>query len=160
MYKQVAIAGVTAAAILGVGTAALAESGTTSGSPAPAAAASTASATHAKHAHAKHAKHADFARRALHAQYVTHGKNKTFVTHDMIRGQVTSVSGNTIVVTAADKTSETFAANSATTVRVRTAGKGAKGTVSQIATGDHVLVVGTGAGSGPYTATHILDVKK
>lgn len=155
MYKQVAIAGMTAAAILGVGTAALAESGTTSGSPAPASAASTVSANHAKHA-----KHVDFARRALHAQYVTHGKNKTFVTHDMIRGQVTSVSGNTIVVTAADKTSETFAANSATTVRVRTAGKGAKGTVSQIATGDHVLVIGTGAGSGPYTATHILDVKK
>ena len=158
MYKQVAIAGMTAAAILGVGTAALAASGTTGGSPTPAAASSTVSAKHA--GHGGHGGHAKFDRRALHGQFVTHGKNKTFVTHDVIRGQVTSVSGNTIVVTAADKTSETFVANSATTVRVRTAGKGAKGTVSQVANGDHVLVVGTGTGSGPYTATHIVDVKK
>ncbi len=158
MYKQIAIAGMTAAAIIGVGTAALAESGTTSGSPTPAAASSTASAKHA--GHGGRGWHAKFDRRALHGQFVTHGKNKSFVTHDVLRGQVSSVSGNTIVVTAADKTSETFVANSATTVRVRTAGKGAKGAISQVAHGDQVLVVGTGTGSGPYTATHIVDFKK
>jgi hypothetical protein len=157
MYRTIAIAGVTAAAIIGVGTAALAESGSTSGTPSPGSSASSGSTAGAGAHGAKGSRLGRLARHVVHGQFVT-GTAGTFVTHDVIRGQVTAVSPSSIAVKAADGTSETFVVNSATKVRVRTSGKGAAGTISQVATGDDVLVLGTGAGTA--TAQHVLDVKK
>ncbi|MDP9094928.1 MAG: hypothetical protein M3N95_18820 [Actinomycetota bacterium] len=147
MWKKIAIGGAIAAAALGTGTAALATStGSTPSSPA-------SSASSAKHPGM------GFARRALHGQWVT-GKagSSTFVTHDLIKGDVSAVSGSSITVTARDKTAQTYVVNSATKVRQRSAGKGAPSTISTVHVGDHVLVVGTGTTT--LTATGIVDVKK
>ncbi len=144
MWKKFAIAGGVCAAVVGVGGAALATSGSSStpGSPSP------SSTSGAKPAHsgpaAKHKGH-DPLRHALHAQWVTKDKGgKTFVTHDAIRGSVTAVSPTSITVQAADKKSETFHVTSTTKVRIRTNGKGAKGAISQVHTGETAVVVGTG----------------
>jgi hypothetical protein len=150
MWKKIAIGGAIAAATLGAGTAALAASGsTTSGTPAP-----TTAAAGAKH-HAGKA----LARRALHGQWVT-GKagSTTFTTHDQIRGEVTAVSPTSITVKSLDKVSQTYVVNSATKVRMRSAGKGAASSISQVKTGDQVVVLGTGTST--LTAGGILDVKK
>jgi len=145
MWKKIAIAGGVCAAVAGIGTAAVATSGSLAVSGAPSS--------------AKDGTHADKAlRHALHAQWVTQDKDKSFVTHDAIRGQVTAVSANSITVQALDKTSETYAVTSDTKVRVGAKGKGAKGAISQVHTGDAALVVGTGTTT--LTAKGILDVTK
>lgn len=152
MWKKIAIGGAVAAATLGIGTAALATSGTTtSGSPSP-------SSTSAP-AGGKHAAGRALARRALHGQWVT-GKagSTTYTTHDEIRGVVTAVTPTSITVKAMDNVSQTYAVNSDTKVRLRTAGKGAPSTFSQVKTGDHVFVIGTGTST--LTATGVLDVKQ
>jgi hypothetical protein len=150
MYRKIAVAGATAAVIIGAGTAALAESGTTtSGSPSPTSTTSSAKATTAKHA---------LLRRAVHGQIVTRNKDGQFVTHDLIRGNVTAVSTSAIQVKAADGTTQLYKVTSSTKVRVRTAGKGAPGKLSDVHVGDTVLVAGTGTGTP--TAMHIVDVKK
>jgi hypothetical protein len=148
MWKKIAIGGAIGAAALGTGTAALAASGgTTPSSPASSA---TSGAKHPGKA---------LARRALHGQWVT-GKagSSTFVTHDLIKGDVTAVSGSSVTVTARDKASQTYVVNSATKVRQRSAGKGTPSTITAVHVGDHVLVVGTGTTT--LTATGIVEVKK
>jgi hypothetical protein len=149
MWKKIAIGGAIAAAALGTGTAALAASGGTTTPSSPASSAPSG---------AKHPGKA-LARRALHGQWVT-GKagSSTFVTHDLIKGDVTAVSGSSVTVAARDRTSETYLVNSATKVRQRSAGKATPSTISTVHVGDHVLVVGTGTTT--LTATGIVDVKK
>ncbi|MGI8761788.1 MAG: hypothetical protein ACR2LF_10960 [Jatrophihabitantaceae bacterium] len=169
MYRKIAIAGATAAVIVGAGTAALAASAPgTSGTPgAPSPAGTAKSAT----AHARHGGkfRGGELRRILHGEFVTKGKDGTYVTHDVIHGQVSSVSATSIVVTAPDKTSETFAVTKDTKVRLRPVGapkpakgvkgpKAALGTISEVHQGDTVFVLGTG--SGTLTATRILDAGK
>ena len=141
MWKKIAIAGGVCVVIAGAGSAALATSGTSA--PSPTSTSSSAPSSTGKAA-AKH-RGKDALRHALHAQWVTRAKGSTtFVTHDAIRGSVTAVSPTSITVAAADKKSETFHVTSATKVRIRTNGKGAKGTISQVHTGDKALVIGTG----------------
>jgi hypothetical protein len=160
MWKRIAIGGAVAAAIVGVGTASLAETGstTTPGSPAPATSgAPNASAGKALRHHPGLAR--ALARRTVHGQFVTQNpKTKQFVTHDVIRGSVTSVSATSITVLAADKTSETFTVNAATKVWTRTPGQkgsGKKAAIADVKTGDQVIVLGTGAST--FTATRIVD---
>lgn len=146
MYRRVLIGGVTAAAILGTGGAALAasgSSGSTAGTP-------SATSTTARH-------HGTLLGRALHAQAVTRGKDGGFVTHDLIRGTVTGISATSITVQAADRVTETYAITKDTRIRVRTDGKGAAGSITDIARGDRVGVVGTG--SSAFTAQRIVVVK-
>jgi hypothetical protein len=166
MYRTLALAGVTAAVIVGAGTAALAESGSTSGSPAgpSSAAASTPSGSGAQAAATKgHGNR--LGKRGVRATVVTRGKGNTFVTHDLIRGQVTAVSAASISIKAADGTTETFVVNAATKVKQRSAGqtgRASTSTISAVRSGDTVLVTGTG-GPTPTaipTAKHVVDVKK
>ena len=155
MLKKIVIAGSAAAVVLGAGTAALAISGSNS----PSTPSSSSTATGTAKAKAGHAKRSEL-RRALHASWVTRdGKNSTsFVNHDAIRGQVTAVSATSITVKAADNVSETYAVNSSTKVRSRADGKGKAGTISEVKSGDAVIVLGTG--SGTLTASHVLDGAK
>lgn len=98
-------------------------------------------------------------RRAVHGQWTTQNKaTKSFVTHDAIRGTVTSVSPTSITVQSLDKKSETYTVTSATKVRIRANGKGAKATISQVHTGDQAIVVGTGTST--LTARGILGGAK
>jgi hypothetical protein len=155
MWKKIAIAGAVGAAIVGVGTAALATSGptTTPGKPAPKSDHKTSKSADGKN-HGRNA-----VRHALHAQWVTPNKDgKTFVTHDAIRGSVTAVSPTSITIQSADKKSETYTVTSATKVRTRTNGKGAKATISQVHVGDKAFVIGTGTTT--LTARGILDAGK
>jgi hypothetical protein len=158
MWKQIALGAGVTAAVVGIGTAALATTGdTTSGSPTgSSSAAPAATAAHGKHPRLDRA----MARRSVvHGQIVTQNpKTKQFVTHDVIRGSVTAVSSTSITVKASDNTSETFVVDPSTKVRHRTAGKPASGTASTIGavkSGDQVVVAGTG--TGPFTATLIVD---
>jgi hypothetical protein len=147
MWKKIAIAGGVCAAIVGVGTTALATSGSSpvAGSP---------SSAKPGNQHLGKA-----LRRALHAQWVTQDKNsKSFVTHDAIRGTVTAVSPTSITVRSLDSKSETFTVTSATKVRIRKDGTGAKGAISQVHAGDTAIVIGTG--TSPLTARGILDGAK
>lgn len=162
MLKKIVIAGSAAAVVLGAGTAALAASGSTtpsapgSSNGSSAAGSSAAGKGAAKAAHGKKSE----LRRSLHAQWVTRdGKNKTtFVTHDAIRGQVTAVSATSITVKSLDNVSQTYALNSSTKVHTKADGKGKAGTLSELHTGDRVVVAGTGTSS--LTATQVLDAGK
>ena len=146
MWKKLAIAGGVAAAVLGIGTAALAESG--SPSPSPAAKSGQPGGKHPR------ADELAKLRNVLHAQWTTQdNKSNSTVTHEAIRGSVTSVSATSIAVKATDGVSETFAVNSSTKVRVSGQAKGSTGSISSIKTGDSVVVVGTGTGS--FTATQV-----
>lgn len=151
MWKKIAIAGGVCAAVAGIGTAAVATSGSSTISGA-------ATSSSVKDQGAAKDRAVKALRHALHAQWVTKDKDNKFVTHDAIRGTVTSVSATSITVQAEDKKSETYAVNADTKVRVRTNGKGAKGTLSQVHSGDKALVVGTGTTS--LTAKGILDAGK
>jgi hypothetical protein len=153
MWKKIAIAGGACVAVAGAGGAALAASGSstpTPGSPASSTSTSSGAPSSSTGKHAKPdksaAKHkgADALRKALHAQWVTKGKDGKFVTHDAIRGSVTAVSPTSITVQSADKKSETFHLTNDTKVRIRANGKGTKGTIAQVHTGDTALVLGTG----------------
>jgi len=144
MWKKIAIAGAVSAAILGAGGAALATSG--SGSP------SVDAQTTAK---ASKLLNNPRLGRAIHAQWVTQGKDKSFVTHDAIRGQVTSVSATSISVKAADGVTQTYTVTADTVVRVKGAGKRSTGAIDKVHSGDRVLVVGTGTTT--LTASHVLD---
>jgi hypothetical protein len=156
MLKKIVIAGSAAAVVLGAGTAALAASGSSSSAPPSSSSSATAGAAKAKAGHAKRSE----LRRALHATWVTKdGKGSTtYITHDAIRGQVTAVSATSITVKAVDNVSETFAVNSSTKVHTRAAGKGVAGTMSQLKTGDKVLVAGTGTSN--LTATQVVGGSK
>ena len=161
MLKKIVIAGSAAAVVLGAGTAALAASGSSSSTPSSSSSSSAATGTGAQAGAAKGklAKRSEL-RRALHATWVTKdGKGSTtYITHDAIRGDITAVSATSITVKAADNVSETFVVNSTTKIHTRTAGKGAAGTMSQLKTGDKVLVAGTGTSS--LTATQVVGGSK
>jgi hypothetical protein len=152
MYRKILISGVTAAAILGAGGTALALSG--SDSPTPSGTPATPS-THAPGAKVKG--RAALLRRLQHAQIVTRGRNG-FVTHDLIKGTVTSVSATSITVQSADKKSETYAVTKDTMVRVRRNGQGVPSSIGSVAKGDQVFVAGVGTTT--LTARHVIDVKK
>ncbi|WP_375480495.1 hypothetical protein [uncultured Jatrophihabitans sp.] len=154
MYRKILIGGMTAAAIVGAGGAALAVTGSDATTSGAAATTSAAASQHA--AKGKQGKN-KLLRRLAHGQFVTKGKGGVFVTHDLIRGTVTSVSATSITVEAADKKSETFVITKDTKVRMREDGKGSASTISKVATGDKVAVAGTGAST--FTAKHVVDVK-
>lgn len=150
------------AVILGGTTAAFAESGSSTSTHSPTSSA-TASAQpgasgSAKATKKQHRPKMRLIRRGVRGQVVTRGKDGTFVTHDLIRGQVKTVSASSIAVTAADGTTQTFAVSSTTKVRARTAGKATTTSIGQVKVGDNVLVTGTGSSS--FTARRVVDVKK
>lgn len=142
MWKKIALGGAVAAAIVGVGTAAVATSGSSSGSP-------SASADRPGHPAAMRA-----ARHMVHGQFVTRGEDSTFVTHDVIRGQVTDVSATSISVKAADGVTQKYTVTADTKIRIRTNGTGKDGTISDVHDSAQVLVIGTG--SSTYTAKRIV----
>lgn len=161
MWKKIAIGGAVAAAIVGVGTAALATSGaTTSGSPAG----PTASTGPGAKVHGPFGRNPGELRRLgknfEHAQIVTQNpKTKQFVTHDVIRGTVTSIDAGSITVQAADKVTERFTVTSDTVVRRRGGGQhgaGGKIAITDIKNGAHVLVIGTGTST--MTATRVIQL--
>jgi hypothetical protein len=164
MWKKIAVGSAIAAATLGAGTAAVALSGSTvSGHPDTATSEAvltstlTSADTGLSAPDRKHARRALL--RGLHGQWVSRGADtNTFVTHDAIRGTVTSVSATSITVQAEDKFSQTYVVTSSTKVRQREDKKGTDSTIGAVHTGDSVGVLGTG--SGPFTATFIVDVKK
>jgi hypothetical protein len=80
----------------------------------------------------------------LHATWVTQGQDGT-VTHQAIRGDVTSVSSASITVRAKDGVSLTFTVTGDTRVRERHAGTGTDSSIDAVAAGQKALVVGTGA---------------
>jgi hypothetical protein len=156
MYRKILIGGVTAAAIVGTGGAALALSGSnpTGGTPV-----TTAAATqqHRPVQRLLRGHKGKLLRRVAHGEVVVRGKDG-FVTHDLIVGKVTAVSSDSITVKAADNTSETYAVGKDTKVRMRTIGSGgAASSIDKVATGDEVLVAGTGTST--LTAKHVVDVK-
>ncbi|WP_375482142.1 hypothetical protein [uncultured Jatrophihabitans sp.] len=162
MYRKILVSGVTAAAILGAGTAALATTGsdTTAGTPSPSG--TSTSSTHAKAGangkdHKGKGKHSPL-RRAAHAK-ITVKTKKGYVTRDLIRGTVTSVSASSISVQAGDKYSETFTVTKDTKVVARSGTKGAKpaaSSISKVTKGQHVVVAGVGTSKA--TAKHIVDL--
>jgi hypothetical protein len=180
MLKKIAvIGGLVAVAGLGLGGVALAESNSTAPQAAPAsqgdaavAAAVTTPAspsttgdgttgkgTTGKGAKAKAAGRDGLARRlekVSHAQWVSKdAKTGTFVTHDAVRGVVSTVTSASITIKATDGTSETYVVDSSTKVHVKGDAKGAAGAIAQIKVGDQVGVLGTGAGT--MTATQVID---
>ena len=160
MIKKIAIGGLVAAAIVGVGTAALAETGSSRSATAGAASAVTSGQLSTGKMGGGKAERllAGLARRVVHGQFVTKGKDSTYVTHNVIRGTVTSVSATSITVLASDKVSEKFTVDGDTKVRVRTNGSGSAGTIAQVKSGDTVLVAGTGTGTP--TANFVIDSQK
>jgi hypothetical protein len=152
MFRKILIGGVTAAVIVGAAGTALAVSGsdTMEGTPV----ATDVAADH----HPLLDGRGKLLRRVAHGEVVVRGQDG-FVQHDLIVGKVTSVSSTSITVRAADNTSETFVVNSDTKVRMRTIGSGgAASTIDKVATGDHVVVAGTGTST--FIAKHVIDIKK
>lgn len=158
MWKRIAVVGVSAVIIGVAGTAAIAASGTDTSTPSasPSSVPPGASVHGAKAAAGKHAE-IDRIRGAVHATWVSEDKTtKAFTTHDSIRGQVTAVSPTSITVEAADQVTETYVVGS--DVKVSTRSNKTTATISDVKTGDPVLVVGTGTTT--LTATRVVDAKK
>lgn len=179
MYRKVLLGGVTAAAIVGAGGTAIALTGSDSLTPTPTPSTSNAKPgpghKNADHKKGKHGMAGKLGRLA-HGEFVTKGKDGKFVTHDLINGTVSAVSSTSITVVAADKKIETFSVTKDTKVRERTITakadkpktkadkskqkkkkKASESSISKIATGDRVLVAGTGTTT--MTAQHILEIK-
>jgi hypothetical protein len=157
MYHKALIGGVTAAAIVCAGGTALAVSGS-DGSTGTSATTTATTAAAPTAAHPRLLARANrLLHRLAHGELVVRGKDG-FVTRDLIAGTVTAVSATSITVQAADKTSETFVVTKDTKVRVRSNGSGSASTIDQVASGDSVLVVGTGTST--KTAKRVLDVKQ
>lgn len=183
MLKKVVVTAALGAAIVGGGTAALAGSGSHDvAAPSTAATPTASSSAQPNAAKNKRAgKHRQSVRlgRAVHGTWVTKdAKTDAVVTHDAIRGIVSSVSPTSITVKAADGVSETYQVTSTTKVRKRaasttsqpmpsqtpgrqTGGKKTKrakvgvSSISAIKVGDQAVVIGTGTTT--LTATHIVD---
>jgi hypothetical protein len=162
MWKKIAIAGTAAAVIGGAGTAALAESGSSSPATAPVVAASTsesasiAPAVTAAAAPKRNRPGLARLRKLQHGTWVTGDGTSTDVTHDIIKGKVTVVSATSVTVQAADKTVETYTVNSDTKVHTRSKHKGAA--ITDVKSGDEVVVVGTGTTS--LIAAQVIDAAK
>jgi len=153
MYRKLIVAGAAAAAIVGSGTAAMALTGSTT----PSSTGSSPAGSSAKSAPARSLER-KLLRRTVHGQFVTRDKSGHYVTHDYARGTVSGVSTQLIVVHTADGTSQRFGVTSATTVRLRSNGKGTAGKITDVHVGDTVLV--GGVGSGTPSAGHVLDLGK
>ncbi len=171
MWMKVATAGSVGAIIVGAGVAALAYSGSSNGAapngPAPAAAPPNAPAAQsvdalldvagpaAEHGLGRRGRIA--LRHFEHAEWVSRD-GSTDVTHDAVKGKVSSVSASTIVVKATDGFTLTFGVGSDTKVVLREGGKGSakKGAIASVKSGDTVLVTGTKSGS-TLTAKHVID---
>ncbi len=139
--------------------------------PAPKAKRDTAKPAKAKPAKTEHGRlawlrdHRLALDKVAHAQWTAKNKDGSFVTHDVIHGDVsTAVAGATagtssITVTAADETSQTYTASSTTKVWKVTETNGKrhveKATVTDVTSGSEVIVEGTGSTS-PYAADRIL----
>lgn len=150
MWKKIAVTGAIAAAVVGIGTASMALTGNT---VAPTPGGSSAQARPGPEYPALR----KLAGRTLHGQFVTRGKDSTFVTHDVIRGDVTAVSATSISVKAADGVTQQYTVTGDTKVRVRSDGSGKAGAITDVHTGDKALVLGTG--TGPFTATLVIVAK-
>ena len=169
MWNKIAIAAGAGIVLIGGGAAAYAAaaSADTSGSgtaSSPSASPTSGASTPAKPAHANRPDRGFRLGGALgrfeHAEWVSKDGTAN-VTHDAIHGTVSSVSGTSIAVKASDGYSLTFTVNADTKVRVRdtsSTGKraGKAGTISDVKTGDNVLVSGIKSGS-TVTAKHVLD---
>jgi hypothetical protein len=165
MWKKIAVAGGVGAAVLAGGTIALAATDdvATTGSGTPAAATSSPSANSPSassgSAKAKAHRHAGEAlgKRFEHGEWVTKTTSGT-ETHDAIRGTASAVNPTSITVKAEDGYALTFTVDSNTKVVLRENGKGSakKGAISDVKTGQHVLVAGTKSGS-KIDAKHLLD---
>jgi hypothetical protein len=164
MWKQIAIAGATAAIIGGAGTAALAESGSSSPSGAaqatttasPTASTSPSSTGRAAKAPRKRPGLARL-RKLQHGSWVTGDGTSTDVTHDIIRGKVTAISATLVTVKSADNTTQTYSVN--TTTKVHTRAKHTGAAITDVKTGDEVTVTGIASGTH-LTATQVLDRAK
>lgn len=163
MWKTIAIAGATAVVIGGAGTAAMAASGTpaptTSTSPSSSASLNLANTatTVADKTQGDKRKAVSRLRGAVHATWVSQNKKtRTFITHEAIRGQVTAVSATSITVKAADSVTETYVLNASTKVHSRATKAAAS--ISDIKTGDRVLVAGTGTTT--LTAVRVVEAKQ
>ena len=172
MLKKLVVIGGTVA-LIGGGTAAFASSATATPTPSTASVSATSDtfATTAKPEDGRQAG-ANGLRWAVHATWVIQNKKtKTFTTHDAIRGQVSAVSPTSITILAADSTTETYLINSKTKVFTRAARTEASkaatsktdlarkaASISDVKTGDFVLVGGTGTTA--LTAVRVVDIQK
>jgi hypothetical protein len=78
-----------------------------------------------------------------HAEWVTKGDRNTYVTHEAILGEVTSVSSTSITVKSTDGTSMTFAVTADTKVHQRQKkGAATTPTIADVKSGQTVLVGG------------------
>jgi hypothetical protein len=157
VYRKIAVAGVTAAAMIGVGTAAVATSGSTSGSGSAGAKSGSSGAHHKRH----HPRPGKVLRHGVRGELVTNSKDG-YVVHSGIRGTITSVSPTAVTVKAADGYSQTLTLTKDTKVRERPAsgrGRGTKGTVADLKSGDKVAVVGKKPekAAGNATAVVVID---
>jgi uncharacterized NAD(P)/FAD-binding protein YdhS len=91
-----------------------------------------------------------------HGTWVTGDGTSSDVTHNIIKGKVTAISATSITVQAADKTTETYAVTSAT--KVHTRGKHQGAAITDVKSGDEVVVSGTGTTS--LTALQVIDAAK
>lgn len=157
MWKTVAVAGTAAVLIGGAGTAAFAASGTDTPTPSTSSVSSPGPASaNGSTTRADKRKSVNRLRGAVHVTWVRENKKtKTFTTHNAIRGQVTAVSATSITIKAADKVTEAFVLDSGTKVRSRATKTAVS--ISEVKTGDRVLVVGTGTTT--LTASRVVKLK-
>lgn len=147
LIKTVIATGVGAAVLLGGG-AALAATASASASPHSSASSPSATSTYTHRHHQKHAFRGEY------GQWTSYdAKTKASITHDGVRGTVSAVSPGSVSVKAKDGTVKTYLINASTKVHGGT--KTQPATISQVKTGDHAVVIGTGTST--LTATHIYD---
>lgn len=91
--------------------------------------------------------------RIEHGQFVTKDKAGAQVTHDIVTGTVTAVSGTSLSVKDGTGTVTAFTVGARTRVHVKGQAKGRRSTISAVKTGGDVTVLGTG--TGPFTATSV-----
>lgn len=166
MWNKIAIAAGAGAVLIGGGAAAVAAAASADTSGSGTATSPTASPSGGVSAPAKPGHPGRGLRlggalgRFEHAEWVSKDGTAN-VTHDAIHGTVSSVSATSVSVKASDGYRLTFTVNADTKVRVRdtsSTGKraGKAGTISDVKTGDNVLVSGVKSGS-TVTAKHVLD---
>jgi hypothetical protein len=170
MWMKVATAASVGAIIVGAGVGALAFSGSSSDASsndpaqAPEAAAPAAKSVDALLDVAGPSAQAGLGRRGRitlrhfeHAEWVSRNGSEN-VTHDAIKGTVSSVGSTSIAVKAEDGFSLTFGVGGDTKVVLRESGKGSakKAAIGDVKSGDTVLVTGTKTGS-TLTAKHVVD---
>jgi len=173
MWNKALIGGVVGVALLGTGGFALASAnGATQAAVSTPQLASTATAgtkaapasPDAKKHHPKKDALQGHLKGVQHGEGVTKDKTGAFVTRVAIQGDVTALSATSITVKAQDGVSMTFAVTADTKVRVRAAdkaadkaaqkAKGSDAKITDVKSGQHVVVSGTGKGS--LTADHVV----